>query len=156
MQIVMEKGEKKMRKRDSQVIWNGGALAGLGSHRPLHWAGSDGAVPRWEQTPGTGRDPAVAVGDPQGREHHPPEGSGGPGSCVPTQHLKPHPDLWEQPFGGKQKKKSCFLGFAYFLLAKGEWEGRSSSIHPSTPAVWLHLRAVTRRKKLRVPVGKSL
>lgn len=53
-------------------------------------------------------------------------------------------------------KKVSLLGVCIVLLAKGEREGSSSSIQPSTPAVWLHLRAVTRRKKLRVPVGKSL
>ena len=37
-------------------------MARLGGCWPLPWAGGDGAVPRREQTPGPGRDPAAAVG----------------------------------------------------------------------------------------------
>lgn len=132
MQIVMEKGKKKIIKRDSQVIWNGGALAGLGSHRPLHWAGSDGAVPRWEQTPGTGRDPAVAVGDPREESITHPRAAGDLAPACPHSFSSRILTFGNSRFGGK-KKKILLLGVCIFFACQG-WAGGEQLLCPPLDA----------------------
>lgn len=115
MQIIMEKGKEKKKKKGSKetvtssemaALWPGlvaaGPCTGLGAmglcrgrSRP------QGRAETWWQPWGL-----------QGGEHHPSESGGGPGSWLPARHLKPHPDLWEQPFwGGWEGNKSHFSGF---------------------------------------------
>lgn len=127
------------KNRDSHVTWSISALA-------LAGAGSSGVVPRQEQSSGMGRDPEGSLGSRAPPTWEP---------RVPwdlASQVTPWP-LRTASWGGKGG--NLIFGVCLFLLAKGEW-GSSSSFHPSAPEVWLHPRAVTRRKKLRVPVGKSL
>lgn len=145
-----EKKKKDKKRQPSHLKWRR-----FGQARRL-----PALAPGWERwghaeagaDPGNGQRPGSGRGGPRGGEHHPSESGGGPGSWVPTRCLKPHPDLWEQPFWGE----SLTFGGLHSFSCRGRVGGEQLLIQPSTPAVWLHLRAVTRRKKLRVPVGKSL
>lgn len=129
MQIIMEKGKKKKIKRDGQVIWNGGALAGLGSRRPLHWAGSDGAVPRREQPPGTGRDPAAAVGVPGEESITHLRAAGDLASGCPHGISSHIPTFGNSRFG----EKSLAFGGLHIVACQG-WAGGEQLLHPPLDA----------------------
>lgn len=121
---------------------------------PLHGAGSDGSVPRQEQAePRDGQRPCGVPGE-HSITHLRAESALKPGSWVPT-CISSHTLTLENSQLGGEKVINLVFGVCLFLLAKGERE--EQLLHaPLTPEVWLHLRAVTWRKKLRVPVGKSL
>lgn len=78
---------------------------------PLHGAGSNGSMPRQEQAEPRDGQRHCGVPGEQSITHLRAEGAMKPGSWVPTLHLKPHPDLREQPPGaGGKSNKSLFWG----------------------------------------------
>lgn len=87
-----------------------------------------------------------------GGEHHPAAGQ------VPR-GLSTHAasQALSQPAGAAVLGKTSLSGDGglHTFACKGR-VGGELLLRPLAPAVWLHLRAVTWRKKLRVPVGKSL
>lgn len=130
------------------ALWPGSAAAG-----PCTGLGAMGPCRGKSRPRGRAETRRQPWETPGSREHHPCESGGGPGAWVPTRHLKPRPDVWEQPFLGGKKNKMSLFGVC---LPRVSGRGAAPPSTPRRQRVRLHLRAVTRRKKLRVPVGKSL
>lgn len=104
-------------------------MARLGGCRLLHWAGSDGAVPRRERTPGTGRDPAAAVGVPGEESIAHPRAAGDLAPGCPHGVSSHIPTFGNSRFG----EESLTFGGLHRFACQGR-AGGEQLLHPALDA----------------------